>query len=143
MGGRHRYYRPQTKFAKVMFSHLSASHSVHGGGSPGPHPGGMLRGLAGGVSRPTPRGDVEGSGWGVSRPTPRGEVGGSGQGGSPGPHPWGVPRPTLGGGSPGPHPWGCIPACTEADIPQRLLLRVVHILVECILVLHCYYPDSM
>ena len=25
------YYRPQTKFAKVMFSHLSVSHSVHRG----------------------------------------------------------------------------------------------------------------
>ena len=24
-------YRPQTKFAKVMFEHLSVSHSVHGG----------------------------------------------------------------------------------------------------------------
>ena len=41
--------------------------------SPGPHPEGSLRGLAGGgVSRPTPRGEVEGSGWGVSRTTPRG-----------------------------------------------------------------------
>ena len=26
------YYRPQTKFAKVMFLHLSVSHSVHGVG---------------------------------------------------------------------------------------------------------------
>ena len=26
------YYRPQTKFAKVMFLYLSVSHSVHGGG---------------------------------------------------------------------------------------------------------------
>ena len=26
------YYRPQTKFAKVMFLHLSVSHSVHRGG---------------------------------------------------------------------------------------------------------------
>ena len=25
-------YRPQTKFAKVMFLHMSASHSVHGEG---------------------------------------------------------------------------------------------------------------
>ena len=25
------YYRPQTKFAKVMFLHVSVSHSVHGG----------------------------------------------------------------------------------------------------------------
>ena len=63
--------------------------------SPGPHPGGKLRGLAwvggGGVSRPTPRGEVEvsGLGGGVSRPTPRGEVEGSGFGG-------GVSRPTPG-----------------------------------------------
>ena len=26
------YYHPQTKFAKVMFLHLSVNHSVHGGG---------------------------------------------------------------------------------------------------------------
>ena len=26
------FYRLQTKFAKVMFLHLSVSHSVHGGG---------------------------------------------------------------------------------------------------------------
>ena len=29
-------YRPQTKFAKVMFLHLSVSHSVHGGCLPHP-----------------------------------------------------------------------------------------------------------
>ena len=29
------YYRPQTKFAKVMFLRLSVSHSVHGGGGSG------------------------------------------------------------------------------------------------------------
>ena len=46
----------------------------------------------------------------VSRPTPRWEVEGSGQGGSPGPHPGGVSRPT---------PGGCIPACPEADTPQE------------------------
>ena len=42
------FYRPQTKFAKVMFLHLSVSHSVHGGGGclvlgglvPGEVPGG-------------------------------------------------------------------------------------------------------
>ena len=62
------------------------------------------------VSRCTPKGEVEGSGLGgVSRPTPRGEVEGSGLGG--------------------------IPACIEADTPsRRLLLWVVHILLECILV---------
>ena len=45
---------------------------------------------------------------------------------------WGVSP----GGCPGPGPWGCIPACTEADTPpsRRLLLRMVHILLECILV---------
>ena len=50
------------------------------GGSPGPHPGGKLRGLARGVSRPRPRGKVEGSGWGGLQPTPRGDVEGSGWG---------------------------------------------------------------
>ena len=56
-------YRPQMKFAKVMFLHMSVI--LFTGGvwypsmhcrSPGPHPGGKLRG----VSRPTPRGEVEG-----------------------------------------------------------------------------------
>ena len=76
------YYRPQTKFAKVMF-YTCLSFCPRGGGwypskpcsSPGPHPGGRLRGLAGG---------------------------------SPGPHSGG-PHP---GGSPGLHPEGCIPAQT-------------------------------
>ena len=56
--------------------------------SPGPPPGGRLRGLAswgGGVSRAYTQEEVEGSGWGVSRPTPMGEVEGSGVG-SPSPH---------------------------------------------------------
>ena len=35
------------------------------GASPGPYPGGKLRGLVGEVSRPTPSWEVEGSGWGV------------------------------------------------------------------------------
>ena len=45
------FYRPQTKFGKVMFLHLSVSHSVHGGGCvciqggsasrDGLHPGGV------------------------------------------------------------------------------------------------------
>ena len=77
------YYRPQTKFAKVMFLHLSVSHSVHSGGLQTHTQGGswgvLLGGLqahtqrerlgrlAGGISRPTPRG--------VSRPTPRGSPG--------------------------------------------------------------------
>ena len=88
-----------------------------GGGVPGPHPRGKLRGLAGGVSRPRPGGvspqqmatpagamhptemhSCQLNGGGVSRPTPKGEVVGSGGGG-------GVSRPTPeGGGSPGPDP---------------------------------------
>ena len=32
------FYRPQTMFAKVMFLHLSVSHSVHRGGVPGQVP---------------------------------------------------------------------------------------------------------
>ena len=46
-------YRPQTKFAKVMFLHVSVCPQ---GGCLGPDPGEILRGLAGeGVSRPRPR----------------------------------------------------------------------------------------
>ena len=39
------HYRPQTKFAKVMFLHLSVSHSVHRRGCLGPCPraGGLPR----------------------------------------------------------------------------------------------------
>ena len=47
--GMHFCYRPQTKFAKVIFLHVS--FCPRGGGSPGPHlegEGGRLRGLAGG-----------------------------------------------------------------------------------------------
>ena len=114
------FYRPQTKFAKVMFLHLSVSYSVHRGYPsmpcrspggvypsmpcrfPGPHPIGSLRGLARGVSRPTPKGELEGSGQrGLQAHT---------QGGLQA-HTWGVSRPT---------PRGCIPACTQADSPLRL-----------------------
>ena len=102
------FYRPQTKFGKVKFLHVSVCHSVHGGGvwypsmpcrSPGPHPGGRLRGLATGGGSPGPH------------------TGGGGRG-SPGPHPGrrlrglatgGVSRPT--------HRWGCIPACTGGRPP--------------------------
>ena len=67
------FYRPQTKFAKVMFLHPSVSHSVHRGRGVclGPHPrGGWGSGL--GVSRPTPRGFKPHPGvfTGGSRPTP-------------------------------------------------------------------------
>ena len=108
-------YRPQMKFAKVMFLHVSVSHSVHGGvpgrggaWSGGPcsggvtAPGGCL--LQGGVgpggpldphprgklrlirSRPTPKGEIEGDQ--VQAHTQGGNWGGSG----PGPHPRGKLR---------------------------------------------------
>ena len=107
------YYRPQTKFAKIMFLHVSVSHSVHMGGGWYPacfaglqahiqeevegsglgglqaHNQGEMRGLAWGVSRPTPMGEVEGLAWGVSRSTPRGEVEGSCLGGGLQAHTWG------------------------------------------------------
>ena len=112
-------------WGKVIFSEVCVKNSVDGGGgvvsqhalqvvsqhafqvsrgwwypstpcrSPGPHPGGKLRGLA-----------------------------------------WGGLQAHIGGVSPGPHPEGGIPACTEADPPNRRpLLRAVRILLECILVL--------
>ena len=102
------YYRPQTKFAKVMFLHVSVILSKAGGceGVVSQHALQVvsqhaLQQVSGGVSqhalqvfRPTPGG--------LSRPTPR----------------------------------GCIPACTEADSahPGRLLLRALRILLGCILV---------
>ena len=47
------FYRPQTKFAKVMFLHLSVNHSVHRGGLQAR----VLRGLAwGGVQAHTQEG---------------------------------------------------------------------------------------
>ena len=78
-------YRSHTKFAKVMFLHVSVILSrggipaciadfcpLEGEGwypsmhcrSPGPHPGEMLRGLAWEVSRPTPRRKLRGVTWG-------------------------------------------------------------------------------
>ena len=66
------FYRPQTKFAKVMFLHVFVSHSVHRRGDGIPV---CLAGLQAYM-----QGKVEGSGqgglqahtWGVSRPTLRG-----------------------------------------------------------------------
>ena len=103
------YYRPQKKFAKAMFLHVSVSHSVHmgrggiqvclvglqahvqgglevwPGESPDPHPGRKLRGRGGSLG-PHPGGKLRGRG--VSRPTPMGEVEGLA---------WvGVSRPTPG-----------------------------------------------
>ena len=76
------YYHPQTKFAKVMFLHLSVSHSVHSGGGGGGIPAciagdipACLAGLQGGVAsqhtlqvsrglQAHTQGEVEGSGLG-------------------------------------------------------------------------------
>ena len=140
------YYRPQTKFAKVMFLHVSVILFTGGGGvgipaclaggitaclaglqggSPGQHPEGKLRGLARGVSRSTPRGRE------VSRDTPgeeglqvhtQGEGGLQGHtwgGGSPGPHPGGSPGPHL-GGSPGPNLGGCVSQHALRQAPPRM-----------------------
>ena len=58
------YYRPQTKFAKVMFLHVSIILST-GRGCLGPHPGGNWGVWLGeGVSRPTPMGGGEVEGYG-------------------------------------------------------------------------------
>ena len=75
-------YRPQRSWGKVMFLHVSvilftggvvSQHALQvSGGSPGPHPGGRLRGLlVRGVCWPTPWGSP-GPHQGVSRPTPGG-----------------------------------------------------------------------
>ena len=124
-------YRPQTKFAKVMFLHMSVSHSVHRGRW---YPTMPCSRSPGGVSLHALQ---------VSRSTSKGELEGSGLGGSPGPHPggiWGV----WPGGSLGPHPGG-IPACTEADPPTswQWLQWVVCILLECILVVITLDPLKM
>ena len=113
------FYRPQTKFGKVMFLNLSVSDYVHRGG----------------VSRPRPKGKVEVWMRGCLGPDP-----------DPGVRLWGLaggvqaqtrgsrPRPRD-GGCPGPGPGPGEYICTEADPPSRwLLLWVVHILLECILV---------
>ena len=91
------YYRPQRSWGKVIFSCIRQEFCSQEG-SPGPHPGWRLRGLAGGVvSRPTPMGEVEGSGWGGLQA-----------------HTWGgLQAHPLGGRG------GCIPACNEADTPQQ------------------------
>ena len=124
-------YRPQTKFAKVMFLHVSVILStggcylsIHcrwypsmpcsrspGGGSPGPQPRGKLRGSGPG---PQPRGKLKGSGLGVGVVCPRGR----GRVPAPGVSAWGVSA--LEGGVWRP--------------PRQLLLRAVRILLECILV---------
>ena len=52
-------YRPQTSFAKVMFLHLSVSHSVHS--REGLHPGGATSGRVG-QTPPRPQLDTAGYG---------------------------------------------------------------------------------
>ena len=135
------YYRPQTKFAKVMFLHVSVSHYVFRGRVSRPTPGGVVSGPHPEVSRPTPRGIQAHTQEGLKAHTqgsPGPHLGGSQgshPGGSPGPHPGRVspgPHPV---GSPGPHPGGLQahtqeglqahtpggspgPACTGADPPD-------------------------
>ena len=105
------YYRSQRSWGKVMFLQVSVILFTGWGWypsmhcrSPGPCPGGKLRGLA----------------WGGPGPHP---------GGSPGPHPEGSPGPHLGdlqahtwdGASRlTPRGWVGIPAFTEADTPQQM-----------------------
>ena len=108
------FYRPPTKFAKVMFLHVSVILFT-GGVSPGPYPGGRLRGLArGGLQAHTGGGGRLGVLAGGS-PDPylgrrlRGLAGGlqvHTQGGGWGSG-WGVSRPSLGGG-PGSGGVGCV-----------------------------------
>ena len=109
----------QTKFAKVMFLHLSVSHSVHGGGacSGGSGPGGCL--LPGGWEVPGFGGSgLKGGTWslggGCLLP------GGSGPGGAC----------SRGGLFPG----DLVPGGAWWRPPRRLLLRAVRILLKCILV---------
>ena len=109
------YYRPQTKFAKVMFLHASVILSTEGGSIPACLAAGLQGGvegnLAGGGLQAHTQGEVEGDlAGGVSRPTPRGKVEGDlARGGC-------LQANTQGGLQV--HTWGVsIPACTEADPP--------------------------
>ena len=63
------YYRPQTKFAKVMFLHLSVSHSVHKGEYLGRYPPGRYTPQAGTPPRQVPNSQVP-----PSAGTPPGQV---------------------------------------------------------------------
>ena len=134
-------YRPQTKFAKVMFytclsvhrgvwypsmpcrwyPSMFCSRSPGGGGVmcipawlagfQAHTQGGLEWSGLGGVSRSTPRGEFRGLTWGGVLQAHTLE---GWEGGSPGPQPGGSPDSRR--GSPGPHlRGGGIPACTEAD----------------------------
>ena len=103
--------------ARLCFSRVC--DSVHRGVS-GLHPGGKLRGLAGGSPGPHPGGRLRGlteRGWVVSRPTP-------GR----------VSRPTQGG--------LCLIACWDTlhPTPRRLLQWAVCIPLECIVVENKFLP---
>ena len=120
--GMHTCYRPQTKFAKVMFLQVPVCPKCGGGGYPNMHcrwypsmP------CSRGIFRPTSRGKVEDSGQeGFSRPTPGGLQA----------HTWGVSRPTSKGGVSRPTPGGVFQHVLRWTPP----LWTVHILLECILV---------
>ena len=74
----------------LQVSRPTARREVKGsdlGGSPDPHPGGKLRGLAWGGLQAHTQEEVEGSALGGLPAHNQEEVEGSGMGGSPGPHP--------------------------------------------------------
>ena len=125
------FYRPQTKFVKVMFLHLSVSYSIHGGRwYPSMHfrwypsmPCSRFRGGGGGrwytsmscrFPGPHPGGKLRIlARRRVSRPTPKGKLRGLAWGGLQATtwgglqaHTWGVSRPASGGVS-RPTPRGC------------------------------------
>ena len=90
-------YRPQTKFAKVMFLHVSVSHSVHRGVSA---PGGAWP-------------------WGVPGPGRVHGLEAPGPGGVPGP--WGC----LVHGVPGPRGGGCLVPGTATAVGSTHLLECI------------------
>ena len=120
------FYRPQTKFAKVMF--LQVSVCPQGGGIPACIAGGIPACLAGGI--PACLAGLQGA---LQAHTRGGEVEGPGQGG--------FSRPTH-GGSPGPP--GGLQDQTRGDVSQHTLRQTPPwmgdpsssdvVLLECILV---------
>ena len=126
------FYRPQTKFEKVMFLYLSVSHSIHRGEYLGRYtiPPGRYTPLG----RYPPR-----TRYTPGRYTPRDQVHPQTRytpwaGTPPGPGtPPGTRNPTL--PRPGTPPGRYTPAGPGTPPPSRwLLLRTVRILLECILV---------
>ena len=125
------YYRPQTKFAKVMFLHVSVC-PWGGWWYPGMHCRWYL-------SMPCSRSPGEG---GI--PACLAGFQAHTQGGSWGVWPGGLQAHTL-GGSPGPHLGGvCVSQHALRQTPRWLLLRTIRILLECILVcvlFQWWYPE--